>query len=109
MPISTAPVAPARGSATLKDAQRVLRDVFGYDEFRPGQPGLWPLGLGLQRDGLLYVPRAALTRRVPLLVMLHGAGSSPARIWTTVQNDADERDVAVLMPASRESSWDFTQ
>jgi len=78
-------------------------------EFRPGQPGLWPLGLGLQRDGLLYVPRAALTRRVPLLVMLHGAGSSPARIWTTVQNDADERDVAVLMPASRESSWDFTQ
>ena len=77
-------------------------------EFRPGQPGLWPLGLGSQRDGLLYVPEAARTRRVPLLVMLHGAGSSPAHIWTTVQNDADERGVAVLMPASRQWSWDFS-
>jgi phospholipase/carboxylesterase len=78
-------------------------------EFRPGQPGLWPIGLGSQRDGLLYVPKAALTRRVPLLVMLHGSGSSPGHIWTTVQSDAEERDVAVLMPASRQSSWDFTQ
>ena len=76
-------------------------------ELRPGQPGLWPLGLGAPRDGLLYVPEAARARRVPLLVMLHGAGSSAARIWTTVRNDADERGVAVLMPESRRWSWDF--
>jgi phospholipase/carboxylesterase len=76
-------------------------------EFRPGQPGLWPLGLGAQRDGLLYVPEAARTRPVPLLVMLHGAGGSPGHIWTTVRNDADERGVAVLMPASRAWTWDF--
>ena len=77
-------------------------------EFRPGQPGLWPLGVDATRDGLLYVPEAARTRRVPLLVMLHGYGSSPGRIWPAVKSDAEERSVAVLLPASRLVSWDFT-
>jgi phospholipase/carboxylesterase len=40
--------------------------------------------------------------------MLHGAGSSPGRIWTAIRSDAEERGVAVLMPASRRWSWDFT-
>jgi len=77
-------------------------------EFRPGQPGLWPLGVGSPRDGLLYVPEAARTRRVPLLVMLHGAGGSPGHMWPAIKNDADERSVAVLLPASRQWSWDFS-
>jgi len=76
-------------------------------EFRPGQPGVWPLGVSATRDGLLYVPEAARTRQVPLLVMLHGYGSSPERIWQAVKDDADERSVAVLLPASRQVSWDF--
>lgn len=76
-------------------------------EFRPGQPGLFRLGLGAPRDGLLYVPEAARTRRVPLLVMLHGAGSSAARIWEAVRSDAAEREVSVLLPESRLWSWDF--
>ncbi|HET9157306.1 MAG TPA: PHB depolymerase family esterase [Myxococcaceae bacterium] len=76
-------------------------------EFRPGQPGLWPLGVSATRDGLLYVPEAARTRRVPLLVMLHGAGGSPDRLWPTVKNDAVERSVAVLMPASRQWTWQY--
>jgi ATP-dependent DNA helicase RecQ len=65
VPISTAPVAPARGSATLKDAQRVLRDVFGYDEFRPGQPEVIESVLA-GRDTLAVMPtgvaRACATR-----------------------------------------------
>ena len=76
-------------------------------EFRPGTPGLWPLGVSTTRDGLLYVPEAARTRRVPLLVMLHGYGSSPGQVWAAVKGDADERSVAVLLPASRKVSWDF--
>ena len=77
--------------------------------FRPGEPGLWPLGLGSTRDGLLYIPEVARTRRVPLLVMLHGSGGSPGHIWPTVKHDAEERSVAVLMPTSRLRSWDFVQ
>ena len=78
-----------------------------FPEFRPGQPGLGPLGLAAPRDGLVYVPDEARTRRVPLLVMLHGAGGSAARIWEAVRNDARERGVAVLLPESRRWSWDF--
>jgi len=76
-------------------------------EFRPGQPGLWPIGAGTTRDGLLYVPEAARSRPVPLLVMLHGAGGSPEHLWDAIRRDAEERSVAVLMPASRQWTWDF--
>ena len=76
--------------------------------FSPGQPGLFPLGLGSPRDGLLYIPQAAHTRRVPLVVWLHGAGSAAARMWEAVRSDAEERQVAVLMPESRLWSWDFS-
>jgi phospholipase/carboxylesterase len=76
-------------------------------KFRPAEPGLFPLGLGSPRDGLLYIPQAAHTRRVPLVVWLHGAGSSAARMWEAVRTDAEERQVAVLLPESRQWSWDF--
>jgi phospholipase/carboxylesterase len=77
-------------------------------KFRPAQPGLFPLGLGSPRDGLLYIPEAAHTRRVPLMVWLHGAGSAAARMWDAVRSDAEERQVAVLLPESRLWSWDFS-
>ena len=75
--------------------------------FHPAESGLRPLGLGSTRDGLLYVPEAARSHPVPLLVMLHGAGGSAGRIWPTVRSDAEERGVAVLMPDSRGWSWDY--
>jgi phospholipase/carboxylesterase len=73
----------------------------------PAEPGLRRLGLGSPRDGLLFVPEAARSRSVPLLVMLHGAGGSAESIWPTVKSDAEERRVAVLMPESRGWSWDY--
>ena len=77
--------------------------------FRPARPGFGPLGLGSPRDALLFVPEEARSRRVPLLVMLHGAGGSAARIWDTVRSDAEERGVAVLLPESRRWSWAFRE
>ncbi len=74
--------------------------------FHPGTPGFGPLGLELPRDAWLFVPEAARTRRVPLLVMLHGAGGSAERIWPVVRDDARERQVAVLLPDSRRWSWE---
>src|SRR4029077_3848980 len=59
------------------------------------------------RDGLLFVPKEARSRRVPLLVMLHGMGSSAANGWAVIQGDAEERGVAVLLPDSRNYTWQF--
>src|SRR5688500_15232049 len=40
-----------------------------------GPLGLQPLGLGGERDGLLYVPQSYKAEQpAPLLLMLHGAG-----------------------------------
>jgi len=75
--------------------------------FRPGEPGLHPLQLGTGRDGLLYVPEAARSRRVALVVMLHGAGGSASSAWEVVRREAMDRQVAVLLPESRDWSWRF--
>ena len=75
--------------------------------FHPAEPGLRRLGLASARDGLLFVPEAARSRPVPLLVMLHGAGGSPESIWPAVKSDAEEHGVAVLLPQSRGWSWDY--
>ena len=75
--------------------------------FHPGTPGLFRLGLAERRDGLLFVPELARTQRVPLLVMLHGAGGSAENAWTAVRADAEERRVAVLLPDSRAWTWQF--
>src|SRR6187549_1779292 len=74
MPTTTAPVAPARGSAMLKDAQRVLRDVFGYDEFRPGQPEVIESVLA-GRDTLAVMPTGggkSVCYQVPALLNPEG-------------------------------------
>ena len=75
--------------------------------FHPAEPGLRRLGLGSPRDGLLFIPEAARSRPVPLLVMLHGSGSSAGHVWPTVRSDAEGRGVAVLMPDCRGFSWDY--
>jgi phospholipase/carboxylesterase len=74
---------------------------------RPLLPGLHPLGLSPGRDGLLYVPVAATRGPVPLVVWLHGAGSSAQNAWETVRHEAEDRGLAVLMPESRGWAWNF--
>ena len=80
---------------------------------RPGQPFLQPdlgesmLGLGSGRDGLIFVP-VSYTPAVPLplLVMLHGAtGSSQGMRGLGLA--ADELGAIVLIPESREYTWDL--
>lgn len=67
-------------------------------------PGTQALGLGA-RDALLHVPARA-EGPLPLLVLLHGAGSSGAEIFRRLGSHADEAGVAVLAPDSRSSTWD---
>ena len=70
------------------------------------EPGEYPLGLSAGRDGILYVPKAVRSRTpVPLLVMLHGAGSSARNVRFTFPL-AEEFGVVILAPDSRFSTWD---
>jgi predicted esterase len=56
---------------------------------------------------LLLVPRTvAADRPAPLLVMLHGAGSSAARAMPLVADAAEAHGVVVLAPDSRGATWD---
>jgi phospholipase/carboxylesterase len=66
-----------------------------------------PLGLGDgRRDGVIQMPAAPVTGKVPLLVFLHGATQSGAGLLRRIGPAADQAGVAVLAPDSRGTTWD---
>lgn len=71
------------------------------------KPGAQPLGLGGDRDGILYVPQGYQPgKALPLVLALHGAtGSSrgPIRMFGPL---ADELNLALVVPDSRGRTWD---
>jgi len=71
----------------------------------PSARGEQHLGLDARRDGVLFVPSDA-DARLPLLLLLHGAGGSGEGVLRRVREAAEEAGVAVLAPDSRESTWD---
>jgi phospholipase/carboxylesterase len=81
---------------------------------RPAQPvemvspGLQALGLGTERDGLLYIPPGYQPDRpAPLVLMLHGAGGIAQHGLTPLQPLADEIGMILLAPDSRGRTWDI--
>jgi phospholipase/carboxylesterase len=92
----------------------------GYEEGRlrarpAAQPigeatvGLRPLGIDAhpRRDHLLYVPVSYRAGRPsPLMVLLHGAGSSSRDILPHLREVADAAGLILLAPTSREYTWD---
>jgi predicted esterase len=64
------------------------------------------LRLGASRDAILHLPPKPTTDRLPLLVLLHGAGNSGAGILRRLGPFADEVGLVVLSPDSRASTWD---
>ncbi|MBA3641830.1 MAG: hypothetical protein H0W53_21715 [Acidobacteria bacterium] len=79
---------------------------------RPGSgtkttgPQTRTLGLDAKRDAILQLPTKPAAGPIPLLVLLHGAGSGGAGILKRLGSFADEAGIAVLAPDSRSSSWD---
>ncbi len=66
-----------------------------------------PLGLGVERDGLLYVPDGA-EPGAPVLVFLHGATGTGRRHLRAVLAAADRYGVVLVAPDSRHAhSWDL--
>ncbi len=85
---------------------------------RPGPPpdvtaavstGLQPLGLGTERDGLLYVPEGYTpAEETPLVLMLHGSMGGARSGISPFLDLADEAGLILLAPESRDRrDWDF--
>jgi phospholipase/carboxylesterase len=69
-------------------------------------PGPNPLGIGNDRDGVIYIPKGyAKGIATPLVIALHGAGGSGAGAEFAFRY-ADEFGVIVLAPDSRDWTWD---
>lgn len=72
-----------------------------------GFPGLHPLNLERQRDGLIYVPPTYRANQpAPLLLMLHGAGGDAEGALRIVRELADPFGMIVLAVDSRQQTWD---
>ncbi|MBV9666261.1 MAG: hypothetical protein JOZ37_20030, partial [Actinobacteria bacterium] len=66
-----------------------------------------PLGVGSDRDGVLYIPDTA-EKKAPLLVFFHGATGTGRRELRAVVAAADRYGVVVLAPDARSPhSWDI--
>lgn len=70
-------------------------------------PGDHALGIGKERDGILYVPSAITAGKpLPLLVMLHGAGGRLEKILDPMRERAEKNGFLLLVPESRAKTWD---
>ena len=85
----------------------------GHLSSRPGPPtelapsGLQQLGLGDERDGLLYVPAGySPDRPAPLILLLHGAGGTASGGLWPLQEHADREGLILLAIDSRGPTWD---
>ena len=64
------------------------------------------ISAGGKRDAILLVPAKAANSAVPLLVFLHGAGQSAARMLEYLGSVPDQTGVAVLAANSIDYTWD---
>jgi len=73
----------------------------------PAGPGTTPLGIGSERDGVVYAPPGYRPGHpAPLVVMLHGAGGSARRGLPRLQALADQHGILLLAVDSRERTWE---
>jgi phospholipase/carboxylesterase len=100
-------VANAAASTLQRQRDGHLSASFKTPRQRIGA-GQHPLGVGETggRDGLLIVPGAYRPETAaPLLVLLHGASGSARRV-ASLFTVADELGVILLVPESRDRTWD---
>ena len=92
---------------------------FAYEEarlsVRPSQPknlpisyGLQPLGLDVERDALLYIPKSyKVNKPAPLVLMLHGASGDAHGGLAPFLQFADAAGLILLATSSRQKTWDM--
>ncbi len=65
-----------------------------------------PLGLSTDRDGVVYVPSSYTGDRMPLELLLHGAGANGRDLVPLFNESADREGFLILAPDSRARTWD---
>jgi phospholipase/carboxylesterase len=86
---------------------RLLARPSGQDPAASLGTGRHRLGLSGQRDGVLVVPNGLTpTRKVPLIVALHGAGGEAHQMPDLIAGAAETSGVVLLSPESRGPTWD---
>ena len=71
-------------------------------------PGQHALGLDRERDAIVYVPKSYRADvPAPLAVLLHGAGQSADELIRPMGELAEQHNLILAAPNSRDSSWDI--
>ena len=91
------------GLDVVSDGRLTARPHAGVNTTAPGQI---MLGLNVERDAILQIPKSAGHSPLPLLVMLHGATQSAEDMFWYLGSAPEEAGVAVLAPNSRDTTWD---
>jgi len=69
---------------------------------------MWPLELGVERDGYLYVPAGYRAGRLaPLVLLLHGAGQHARDGLALLQDLVEAAGLILLAPTSSGPTWDL--
>ena len=104
------PSAAARSHQDLRTDQQsrlTARPQLGANKVA-AQWGLRPLELDSERAGMIYVPPIYVPGTpVPLLIMLHGAGSQGENALKPLLQLADDAGLIVVAPDSRGRTWDL--
>ena len=90
-------------AALARDGRLTARPRDGVKTTATGQV---MLGLHAKRDTILQLPKNVPQSSLPLLVMLHGATQSAEDMFWYLGTAHEEAGVAVLLPNSRDTSWD---
>jgi phospholipase/carboxylesterase len=91
------------GLGLINDGRLTARPHDGVKAFANGRI---MLELDRERDAILQLPKTTGSSRLPLLVMLHGAGQHADDMFGYLGSANEEAGVAVLAPNSRDYTWD---
>jgi len=91
------------GLDIVRDGRLTARPQAGVKTTASGQ---MTLGLNVERDAILQIPKSAGQSPLPLLVMLHGSTQSAEDMFWYLGSAPEEAGVAVLAPNSRDTTWD---
>jgi len=70
--------------------------------------GLHQLKLDNKRDGYYYIPsNYSPARPAAMALMLHGAGGNADHGLSLLRNYADQQNIVLLSPSSRQQTWDI--
>ncbi|WP_125461726.1 MULTISPECIES: phospholipase [Rhodomicrobium] len=97
------PTSPLRERASSRSALSVAP---AQPTARPLPSGLqWPFGSG-GKGPALFVPADLPAGPLPLAVLLHGATSTPQRVLSRIQDEAERQKTLILAPKSHATTWD---